>query len=157
MRIDLIVPGSTGERWIRDGVSAYIGRIQHYAPFRVRELPAVKNAASLTPLQLQQEEYLQLKKLTKEFDRLVLLDESGTQFRSVEFADFLQKQMNAGTRALCFFAGGPYGFAPELRAAGYPMMSLSKMTFTHQMVRLVFTEQLYRAFTILKGEGYHHE
>ena len=157
MKIDLIVPGSTGERWIREGVDAYVKRLQHYVPFRMRELPAVKNAAALTPVQLQQQEYHQLKILLKEFDRIVLLDDSGNQFRSVEFADFLQKQMNAGVRALCFVAGGPYGFTPELRSAGYPMMSLSKMTFTHQMVRLVFTEQLYRAFTILKGEGYHHE
>lgn len=157
MKIELIVPGSTGERWIREGVAEYIQRLQHYAPFRIRELPAVKNVTSLTPLQLQQEEYLQFKKLIKEFNRIVLLDESGTQYRSVEFAGFLQKQLNAGTRALCFYAGGPYGFAPELKSEGYPTMSLSKMTFTHQMVRLVFTEQLYRAFTILKGEGYHHE
>ncbi len=157
MKIELIVPCSTGEKFLKEGISDYVSRLQHYVPFRIRELASVKNVTSLTPSVVQIEEYKLLMKVLKDFDRVVLLDETGSEYRSVEFAGFLQKQLNAGIRNLCFVAGGPYGFSSELKAIGHPEMSLSKMTFTHQMIRLIFTEQLYRAFTILRGEGYHHE
>ena len=157
MKITLIVTGRTEETWLRTGIREYESRIGHYVPFSIHEIPALKNAANLTQLQQQQREAELIQNQLLPGDTMVLLDERGTTFRSVEFADFLNKQFVAGGKNLVFVAGGPFGFDPELRKKARFLLSLSKMTFSHQMVRLFFTEQLYRALTILRGPSYHHE
>lgn len=157
MKITLIVTGRTEEPWLRTGIREYESRIRHYVPFSIHEIPALKNAATLTQLQQQQREAELIQNQLLPGDTMVLLDERGTSFRSIEFADFLNKQFVAGGKNLVFVVGGPFGFDPELRKKARFLLSLSKMTFSHQMVRLFFTEQLYRALTILRGPSYHHE
>jgi 23S rRNA (pseudouridine1915-N3)-methyltransferase len=156
MKITLIVTGKTSEPWLAQGIAEYAGRLQHYTAFSVTELPGIRGASSMPMAKLQQEESRLLLKILEPFDRVVLLDERGAGMTSPEFAQFLQKAMNGGVRRMAFVVGGAYGFSDDLRAKGYQMISLSRMTFSHQMIRLFFTEQLYRAFTILKGEPYHH-
>lgn len=157
MNIELLVIGVTSEIWLTEGMKLFAERLQHYIRFRIRELPVPKNISALPSAMLLQEEGKILRKALDGFDRIILLDEHGTEYSSVSFAGFLQKQMNAGVKNLAFVVGGAYGFDPAMRAKADWIITLSKMTFTHQMVRLIFTEQLYRAFTILKGESYHHE
>ncbi|MBO4446706.1 MAG: 23S rRNA (pseudouridine(1915)-N(3))-methyltransferase RlmH [Bacteroidales bacterium] len=158
MRISLLLTGKTDVSWVKEGLELYASRLKHYAPFSVTELPSPRNAASLSRDELCVREGKQILDSLKPSDYLILLDERGSQMTSPEFAAFLQKKMSAG-RDLVFAIGGPYGFSAEVykRAEDGCMMSLSKMTFTHQMVRTIFAEQLYRAFTIIKGEHYHHE
>jgi 23S rRNA (pseudouridine1915-N3)-methyltransferase len=120
-------------------------------------IPELKNTKALTPEQQKTKEGEAIRKLLKDGDHLVLLDEGGREFRSVEYAKYLQQRMASGARRLVFVVGGPYGFSPEIYALAKEKISLSKMTFSHQMVRLFFVEQCYRAMTILKGEPYHHE
>lgn len=157
LRIKLLLIGKTEEQWLREGVSDYVERIMHYVPFEVTGIPSVKDARSLTPQALKVREAGLLLKHVSGGDYLILLDEHGSEMRSVEFAGFLNRHFNAGTRTLVFAVGGPFGFDESLRKRAQMLLSLSKMTFSHQMVRLFFTEQLYRALTILRGESYHHE
>jgi 23S rRNA (pseudouridine1915-N3)-methyltransferase len=157
MNIELILTGTTTEQWISEGIRIYADRLQHYAKFVVRELPVPKNAAGLPPAQVMAQEAKLLQKALEGVDRIILLDEKGVEYSSVSFSDFIRKQMNAGVKKLAFVTGGAYGFDPGFKSSAHTLISLSKMTFTHQMARLFFTEQLYRAFTILKGESYHHE
>ena len=156
MKTVLIQVGKTTNKHFIVGINDYVERINHYMPFDVLTIPELKNTKSLTVEQQKQAEGEQLLKLLQPTDTVVLLDEHGRQYRSIEFARWLeQKQQTA--RRLVFVIGGPYGFSDDVYKRANEKISLSKMTFSHQMVRLIFTEQLYRACTIIKGEPYHHE
>ena len=156
MRICLLTMGKTDIRWVSEGLEMYASRLVHYVPFSVKELPELKGAASLSHSQIKQKEGELLLKAVRPSDTVVLLDEHGDQFSSLEFASRLGKYLQAG-KDLVFVVGGAYGFSPEVYARCQAKLSLSRMTCSHQLVRTVFAEQLYRAFTILKGEPYHNE
>lgn len=157
MKISLLVIGKTDEKYLQEGISIYLKRLEHYINFEYIEIPALKKTAGLNPDRVKQKEAELINKHLDKADCLILLDEKGKTYGSVEFANFLQQRMNAGIRHVIFVVGGAWGFAPELLARANYKVSLSAMTFSHQMVRLFFTEQLYRAFSILKGESYHNE
>ena len=156
MRITLLTVGKTDIKWVSEGLEVYSSRLRHYIPFDIKEIPELKNVSALSRDQIKTQEGKLILKSVKDSDLLILLDERGREFRSVEFADFLQKKFSQG-RDIVFVIGGAYGFSPEVYDRAESMISLSKMTFSHQMVRTVFAEQLYRALTIMKGESYHHE
>lgn len=155
MKIKLIVIGRTDESYLKDGITKYLERLKHYVNFEFIILNDIKlgKKANII-LQKEMEGKLILEKVNLN-DFLVLLDENGEQFSSMNFSNYIQKRMNAGND-LIFVVGGPFGFSEELYSRANAKISLSKMTFSHQMVRLFFVEQIYRAFTILKGEKYHH-
>lgn len=156
MRSELIVVGKTADKLFEAAIKDYIGRIKHYIDIDFITIPAIKNSRSLSEEeQKTREGELILKHITSS-DTVVLLDEHGKEMRSVELAQWLQHKMITA-RNLVFIIGGPYGFSPSVYARADEKLSLSRLTFSHQMVRLIFTEQLYRACTILKGERYHHE
>lgn len=156
MKITLLVVGKTTDTHIEALVQDYQKRLTHYIPFTLQVIPELKNTKALTIEQQKQAEgELILRAITAATD-LVLLDEHGKEFRSIEFADHIQKKMTAG-RDVVYVVGGPYGFSECVYQRANGKISLSKMTFSHQMVRLFFVEQLYRSMTILRGEPYHHE
>jgi len=157
MKIKLIVIGKTDEKYLCTGIKKYTDRILHYLPFEYQIIPDVKKTRNLSENQQKGKEGKLLLSYIKPGEEVILLDEEGTISGSVEFAHFLEKKMIKGTRNLVFIIGGPYGFSEEIYQAASSKISLSKMTFSHQMVRLIFSEQLYRALTIIKGEPYHHE
>ncbi|MGQ8338147.1 23S rRNA (pseudouridine(1915)-N(3))-methyltransferase RlmH [Sunxiuqinia sp. A32] len=157
MKIRLIVIGKTDQKYLQHGVEIYQKRLAHYLPFEYLIIPDIKNTRKLSEEQQKEKEGELILAQVKPGDELILLDEKGKEFRSVEFARFLEKKMLSGVKNLIFVVGGPYGFAPKVYQTATSKISLSKMTFSHQMVRLVFSEQLYRALSILKGEPYHHE
>lgn len=154
MKISLLVVSKTDEPYLQAGIDAYTKRLKHYVPFELEVIPAVKAS---TPEELKEREAQLILKRIEKADCVVLLDEHGKQPTSVGFSDYLQKKMNQGLRQLTFVVGGAFGFAPSVYAAAHDKLSLSPMTFNHQMVRLIFVEQLYRAFTILRHEPYHNE
>ena len=156
MKTLLILVGKTTDRHFQAGISDYAGRISHYMPFELVTIPELKNTKSLSEDQQKTAEGELILKLLQPSDTVVLLDEHGRELRSIEFARWLEQKRNTARR-LVFVIGGPYGFSPGLYARANEQLSLSKMTFSHQMIRLVFTEQVYRACTIIKGEPYHHE
>lgn len=157
MKIKLIVIGKTDKRYLQDGLTIFNKRVIHYIPYEFQVLPDIKNSKNLSEsLQKEKEGELLLTQLNPG-DELILLDERGSEFSSPEFARFLEKKMLGGTKTLVFVIGGPYGFSQKIYDAAKSKISLSKMTFSHQLIRLIFAEQLYRALTILKGEPYHHE
>lgn len=158
MKVTLLVVGKTTDPHIVALIDDYKRRLTHYLPFEMVVIPELKNAKNLTEeQQKQQEGELILKAVGKGATaHVVLLDEHGCEYRSVAFADYLQKRMSAG-QDIVFVVGGPYGFSPEVYARANAKISLSQMTFSHQMVRLFFVEQIYRAMTILRSEPYHHE
>ena len=156
MKTKLIVVGKTVDKNIIKGIEDYVGRIGHYMPFEIIVIPELKNTKKLsTASQKDMEGELILKQLQPS-DTVVLLDEHGKEYRSIEFASWIEKQQQTA-RTLVFVVGGPYGFSDAVYARSNSKLSLSKMTFSHQMVRTIFAEQLYRAFTIMQGEPYHHE
>ena len=157
MHITLLTVGKTDIRWVRDGLETYSSRLEHYAPFSVQEIPELKGVSALSRDQIRQREGELLLKAVRSGDELILLDEHGREFRSLEFADWLGERLSRSGRDLVFAIGGAYGFSDEVYARADGKISLSKMTFSHQLVRTIFAEQLYRAFTILRGEPYHHE
>lgn len=157
MKIKLIVVSKTDVPYIQAGIDEYAGRLRHYCDFELAVIPALKNAGSLRPEELKEREGQLILKQLEKVDMAVLLDEHGKEYTSVGFAEYLQKQMNSGVRTLAFVIGGAYGFSPAVYAAAQHKISLSQMTFNHQMVRLFFVEQLYRAHTILRHEKYHNE
>ena len=157
MNIILLVVGKTDEKYLQEGIDVYTKRLKHYVNFDLVVIPALKDQKGATPDEVKEREAALILKHTAKSDRIVLLDEHGTEHTSTGFAQYLQKQMNAGIRSLTFVIGGAFGFAPSVYAAASDKVSLSKMTFNHQMVRLFFAEQLYRAFTILNHEPYHNE
>jgi 23S rRNA (pseudouridine1915-N3)-methyltransferase len=157
MKIKLLVVGKTEEEFIAEGIDKYVSRLKHYIPFELVTLPDVKGGAKLTNARLKEEEGKLILAKVAGGDHLILLDEKGKEFTSREFSGFIQKKMNAGVQTLIFVIGGAFGFSDEVYEKARDKVSLSRMTFSHQMIRLFFTEQLYRAFTILKGEKYHHD
>lgn len=157
MNITLIQVGPTDTEFIREGVERYFRRVNRYVKFDLVTLPEPRNAGRWSAGQLKIEEGKTILSRLTSADTVVLLDEAGRSGSSADFAVWLQGKMNAGTRRLCFVIGGAYGFSTEVYARAAERVSLSPMTFSHQLVRLIFVEQLYRAFTILHHEPYHHE
>ncbi|MGN1211117.1 MAG: 23S rRNA (pseudouridine(1915)-N(3))-methyltransferase RlmH [Candidatus Cryptobacteroides sp.] len=157
MKITLLSVGKTDFPWIREGLGIYASRLKHYVPFSMVEIPELKNVSSLTKEQIKQKEGELILKNLKQDDDVILLDEHGQTFTSAEWASVLEGYITRGGRNIVFVIGGAYGFSPEVYSRALSKISLSKMTFSHQMVRVIFTEQLYRAFTIMRGEPYHHE
>ena len=157
MRITLLTVGKTDIKWVSEGLEVYSSRLRHYIPFEIKEIPELKNASSLSRDQIRTAEGKLILKNLRDSDEVVLLDEHGREFRSVEFASMLEKRLSASSRDLVFVIGGAYGFSTEVYERASSKISRSKMTFSHQMVRTIFVEQLYRAFTIIRGESYHHE
>ncbi len=153
MKLRLLWVGRTQEAWVKAGIDEYAGRVRRYSPLEVTE---VKEEKGVLPEQMRQRESERIEKLLPKNGRLILLDEAGEQFNSPAFADLVGKYRDNSTPELVFVIGGAYGFSGELRSRADRLISLSKMTFTHQMIRPFFLEQLYRAFTILNNEGYHH-
>lgn len=156
MNIKLIVVGKTDVAFVREGFGQYQSRLKHYVAFSYEEIPALRDQKGASPATIKEREAALILKRIEGADRVVLLDEHGKEYTSEGFSEYLQKQMNAGVRTLAFVVGGAFGFAPEVYAAATDKLSLSQMTFNHQMVRLFFAEQLYRAFTILRHEPYHN-
>ena len=156
MKIRFIITGRTGEQYLSEGISIYEKRLKHYIHFEHIIIDLPKTLKSTSPEEARSNEASLIMRHLQSDDHVILLDEKGSHYSSVEFAALLQKHMNAGVRTLVFVSGGPFGFDPVVRERANFTLSLSRMTFTHQMVRLIFTEQLYRAMTILRNEKYHH-
>lgn len=156
MKLILLTVGRTDVPWVKAGLDLYASRLQHYVRFEIREIPELKNTSALSEDQIREKEGALILREAGQCD-IVLLDERGDELRSVEFASRLQSRLNRGGRDVCFVVGGAYGFSREVYAKASGMLSLSRMTYSHQMVRTIFAEQLYRAFTIIRGEPYHHE
>lgn len=157
MKLQFLVIGRTTDKHLTALINDYTERIKHYAPFDLEVIPELKNTKAMTPETQKEREGELIKKSLREGDYIVLLDEGGRELRSIEFAAYLEKKQSLSARRLVFIVGGPYGFSPSIYALAKENLSLSKMTFSHQMVRLFFVEQCYRAMTILRGEPYHHE
>jgi 23S rRNA (pseudouridine1915-N3)-methyltransferase len=156
MKIAVLNIGRTGESWLKDGLALYENRLRHYVPFEMVYLQEPRQSKNQhEKIQKEHEGKIILSAL-ENFEHKVLLDERGKMMGSAGFAGFLQNSMNRGTRSLAFVTGGPFGFSDEVYQAVPERISLSEMTFSHQMIRLIFLEQLYRGFTIIRGEPYHH-
>ena len=156
MQIKILCIGKTGKSFLEEGEREYLKRLSNYIPVELQVLPDIKNAKSLSEQQIKYKEGLQFLEKIGPKETVILLDEKGKNYDSVAFAEFLQEQFNRGGKQLFFLIGGPYGFSDEIYQRANGQLSLSKMTFSHQMIRLFFVEQIYRAMTILKGEPYHH-
>ncbi|WP_072990998.1 23S rRNA (pseudouridine(1915)-N(3))-methyltransferase RlmH [Pseudozobellia thermophila] len=156
MTIKLLAIGKTDSKPLQLLISEYENRLKHYIRFSMEVIPDIKNAKNLSEAQQKEKEGEMILKKLAPTDILILLDENGKQYTSVDFSNYLQKKMNSGIKQLVFVIGGPYGFSDAVYQKAQGKISLSKMTFSHQMVRLFFVEQVYRAFTILKNEPYHH-
>lgn len=157
MKITLLTVGKTDKDWVKQGIDIYASRMKHYFPFTIVEIPELKNASSLSQEQIKTKEGELILKNIKPTDDVILLDERGKEFSSMEFAKTLQDKISYTGKDIVFVIGGAYGFAEAVHQRSNSKISLSRMTFSHQMVRAIFVEQLYRAFTIMKGEPYHHE
>ncbi len=157
MKMTLITVGKTDVHWVKEGLELYRSRLVHYVQFSVNEIPELKNVSSLSKEQIKSREGELILSMVKTSDDVILLDEHGKEFRSLDFASWLQNKMSCSGRDIVFVIGGAYGFSDAVYSRANSKISLSAMTFSHQMVRTIFAEQLYRAFTIMKGEPYHHE
>lgn len=157
MEIVLLTVGKTTQGFVQEGIDVYLKRLKRYVSYRIECLPDIKSTKSLTSAQQKEKEGEMILSTLSHADFCILLDEHGKEFTSVQFADTLQKIMGSGRKRAVFIVGGPYGFSPSVHSRADLKISLSKMTFTHEMVRLFFTEQIYRSMTILRGEPYHHE
>jgi 23S rRNA (pseudouridine1915-N3)-methyltransferase len=157
MKTTLLVIGKTEEKWLIEGIEVYLNRLKHYTSFELKVVPELKNTKSLSQAQQKKAEADILLKQIKNTDYVLLLDEHGKTYSSVGFSKFIDKLQINSTSSMVLIVGGPYGFDESLHQRANGKISLSEMTFSHQMVRLIFVEQLYRAYTILKGEPYHHE
>jgi 23S rRNA (pseudouridine1915-N3)-methyltransferase len=157
MKITLLVVGKTEDKYLIEGIEKYLNRLKHYIGFNLVVIPELKNTKNLTEAQQKTKESELILKQISNLDVVVLLDERGKKYTSVSFANYLNKQMIGSVQHMVFVIGGPYGFDESIYNRSNSSISLSDMTFSHQMVRLFFVEQLYRAFSILKGEPYHHE
>jgi 23S rRNA (pseudouridine1915-N3)-methyltransferase len=157
MKIVLLVIGKTDANYFVEAIKEYSDRLQHYIPFDLIVIPDLKNAKNMTDQQQKEREGGLILRNLQVGDQLVLLDEKGKEFTSVKFADYLARKMQIVPKRLVFVVGGPYGFSETVYKNAKESVTLSRMTFSHQMVRLIFVEQLYRAMTILRGEPYHHE
>jgi 23S rRNA (pseudouridine1915-N3)-methyltransferase len=157
MKVTLLVIGKTEEKWLIEGIEVYLNRLKHYTSFELKVVPELRNTKNLSQSQQKKAEADLLLKQIKNTDYVLLLDEHGKTYSSVLFSRFIEKLQVNSTSSLVLVVGGPYGFDEQLHQRANGKISLSAMTFSHQMVRLIFVEQLYRAYTILKGEPYHHE
>jgi len=157
MKINLLVVGKTEDKYLIEGIEKYLSRLKHYIGFTMVVIPDVKNTKNLTEAQQKSREAELILKQISNTDTVILMDEKGKKYTSVQFSDYLNKQMIGSVQQLTFIIGGPYGFDESVYKRANGSISLSDMTFSHQMVRLFFVEQLYRAFSILKGEPYHHQ
>ena len=157
MKFTLLVVGRTVEKHYIAAIDDYVARTKHFTQFDMEVIPELKNTKSLSMEQQKEKEAELILKALQPGDVVVLLDEHGKEVRSIEFADWIEKKMHTVNKRLVFIIGGPYGFSPKVYQAAQEKISLSKMTFSHQMIRLIFVEQLYRAFTILNNNPYHHE
>jgi 23S rRNA (pseudouridine1915-N3)-methyltransferase len=156
MKITLLAIGKTDHKKLQAFIEEYTARLKHYVPFEMVIVPDIKKAKHLSEAQQKQAEGEEILKRILPQDKVILLDEKGKMYSSVGFSEFLQKEMNSGLKNLVFIIGGPYGFSEAMYRRSNGLVSLSAMTFSHQMIRLFFIEQLYRAFTILRNEPYHH-
>lgn len=157
MRITLLTVGKTDKDWVRQGLDIYTSRLKHYIPFSIVEIPELKNVSSMSREQIKTREGELILKNIKPGDDMILLDERGRIYSSLEFAKLLQDKISYAGKDIVFVIGGAYGFSQAVYDRAGSKMSLSRMTFSHQMVRAIFAEQIYRAFTIMRGEPYHHE
>ena len=157
MKISLIVIGKTDASYFVDAINEYKNRLVHYIPFEMEIIPDIKNVKNLREEQQKEKEGELILKMLQPGDYLVLLDEHGKSFTSMEFATYLERKMHVVSKRLVFVIKKPYGFSEAVYKAASEKISLSKMTFSHQMIRLIFVEQIYRAMTILNNEPYHHE
>ena len=157
MKIVLLAIGKTKEQYLIEGISQYQKRLNHYTQFELLEIPNIKNANNLSDFELLRKEGELILQQLQLSDHLVLLDDKGKDFTSSKFAEKLQAWLHSGKKRLVFVVGGAYGFSEQVYQRGNEKLSLSKMTFSHQMVRLFFVEQIYRGYTILNNEPYHHE
>lgn len=156
MKITLLVVGKTTDKYLIEGIEKYTKRLIHYCKFQIVEIPELKNTKSLSEEQQKEKEAELITQKITATDHVILLDEQGKQFTSVEFSKEINKWMNQSVSSIVFVIGGTYGFDQKIKNRANAEISLSKMTFSHQMVRLFFVEQIYRAYSILKGEPYHH-
>ena len=157
MKITLLTVGKTDKDWVKEGLDIYVSRLKHYIPFSVVEIPELKNVSALSKDQIKTREGELILKNVRPADDVILMDERGKQYTSVELARFLQDKISYIGKDIVFVIGGAYGFSDAVYSRADSKISLSKMTFSHQMVRAIFAEQIYRAFTIMRGEPYHHE
>lgn len=157
MKITLLTVGKTDKEWVKNGLDIYASRLKHYIPFSLVEIPELKNVSSLSKEQIKIREGELILKNIRPSDDLILLDERGKEYSSMELAKVIQDKISYAGKDMVFVIGGAYGFSEAVYARANSKLSLSRMTFSHQMVRTIFVEQLYRAFTIIKGEPYHHE
>jgi len=157
MKIILLLVGKTEFLWLRGGIELYEERLKHYVSYQRVEIPELKTAGNLSQQQIKEREGEAIMKFLKQNDELILMDERGEEFTSEKFASYIEKKSIHGIKNVVFVIGGAYGFSEELYKRANEKISLSKMTFSHQMVRVIFLEQLYRAYTIIKGEPYHHK
>ncbi len=157
MKFTLMVVGKTATGYLKQGIDEYTKRLSHYVSFDIQHIADLKNTKKLTEAQQKQAEGQNILQRLETSDFVVLLDEHGKEYTSMDFSAYVQKRMSSGARRVVFVVGGPYGFSPDVYSRANDKLSLSKMTFSHEMIRLIFTEQLYRACTILNHEPYHHE
>ena len=157
MKIKLIAVGKTNAKYLVEGEKEYEKRLKHYTKFEEIIIPEIKQAGKLSEGELKKKEGQMILAKLENGDHVILLDDKGKSYSSIEFANFLQQKMNSSLKSLVFVVGGAFGFSDDVYQRANGKLSLSKMTFSHQMVRLIFKEQLYRGFSILKGEKYHHE
>jgi 23S rRNA (pseudouridine1915-N3)-methyltransferase len=157
MKITLLTVGKTDKDWVRQGMDIYVSRLKHYIPFSVIEIPELKNVSALSKDQIKAREGELILKNVKPTDDLILLDERGKEYSSVELAKVIQDKISYAGKDMVYVIGGAYGFCDAVYQRANSKISLSRMTFSHQMVRAIFVEQIYRAFTIMRGEPYHHE
>jgi 23S rRNA (pseudouridine1915-N3)-methyltransferase len=157
MNIKLILVGKTEEKYLREGIEIFEKRLKNYVNFEMIIIPSLKETKSLSPQTVKEKEGELILKQVLKYDKIILFDEKGLEFTSMDYSVFLQKHMNAGVKNLCFVVGGAFGFSDEVYKKADQKVALSKMTFSHQMIRLLIVEQIYRAFTILKNEPYHNQ
>jgi 23S rRNA (pseudouridine1915-N3)-methyltransferase len=157
MKIILLLVGKTAQDFVQKGMDEFCSRLKHYLPFELEIIPDIKNTKNLSFEQVKEKEGESVLKSLQSGDYIVLLDERGKEFSSLQFAEYLEKKMHTVPKRLVFVIGGPYGFSRKVYEIAQEKISLSKMTFSHQLIRLIFVEQLYRAMTILNNEPYHHE
>ena len=157
MKIELAVIGKTSIGYLKQGIDEYIKRLKHYVPFEIKYIDDIKNTKNISEDQQKRTEGAKILSLLDKSDFVVLLDEHGKEYTSMQYSSYIQKRMLSGVKIVVFVIGGPYGFSQEVYDRANDKISFSKMTFNHEMIRLIFTEQLYRAYTIINHEPYHHE
>lgn len=157
MKIELAVIGKTSIGYLKQGIDEYIKRLKHYVPFEIKYIDDIKNTKNISEDQQKRTEGAKILSLLDKSDFVVLLDEHGKEYTSMQYSSYIQKRMLSGAKKVVFVIGGPYGFSQEVYDRANDKISFSKMTFNHEMIRLIFTEQLYRAYTIINHDPYHHE